>query len=468
MKYSLLLRNGRILDPVNGVDMVGDIGLDGATIAEVGNELPAADAGQIIDVRGKWIIPGVIDPHMHVSDWIGGPPGFKMMAREGVVTALDMAGPVGSVIDNVGAYGSGMNIACINAVAITTPTENQQNLSLEEVPKRMESLMANGAFGIKLLGGHYPLSPEVTREVIHYAAKRHWYVAFHAGTTAHGSNLEGLQEALELADGAPIHIPHINSYCRGQIKPPLVEASEALDLLMHNPNAWSESYLSVYNGTSGQCRDGEILSQVTKRCCRIRGYDDNEKGLGEAIKGGYCHVVMYEGGENHRVTGDRGHEYWVARKTDVTVSFPVNVSSVQVSVACMKDEKGEFIVDALSTDGGGIPRNTMVRQGLDLVRFGALTPAEFVQKSSTKAAAMLGLKGKGHLSPGADGDITVIDPEKSKAHMGISGGKIIMLDGVVLGSRGTIITSREGEARVKESGLDYVVVDGKDVLRRKN
>lgn len=467
MKYTILLRNARILDPVNGIDMVGDLGLDGPFVAGVGQELPAAEAGQVLDLTGKWVMPGVIDPHMHVSDWLGGAPGLRMMAREGVVTALDMAGPVGSVIENVAKSGSGMNIACLNAVAIATTTENTQNLSLEELPKRMDGLMADGAFGVKLLGGHYPLSPEVTKEVIRYAAERNWYVAFHAGTTAHGSNLEGLQEALELADGNPIHIPHINSYCRGEIKPPLVEASEALDLLVRHPNAWSESYLSVFNGTSGQCRDGEILSHVTRRCCRMRGYEATEEGLGKAIRAEYAHVVKYEGGENLRVTGEAGYDYWVSRRTDVTVSFPVNVPAVQVSVASMKHESGAFIVDALSTDGGGIPRNTMVRQGLDLVRYGALTPAEFVIKASTNAARMLGLKGKGHLSVGADGDVTVIDPGASKAHMGIAAGDIIMLDGVVLGTKGTFITNPEGEARVKQSGLKCLVVDGEEVLSKK-
>lgn len=468
MKYSLLLRNARIIDPANSIDMVGDIGLNDGVVVDVATELPAADAAQVVDLSGKWVMPGVIDPHMHVSEWLGGAPGLRMMAREGVVTALDMAGPVQSVIENIAASGSGMNIACLNAVAIGTTAEDRRKMKLEDVPRELDRFMANGAFGIKLLGGHYPLTPEITKEIIRYTAERNWYVAFHAGSTEAGSNLEGLQEAVELADGCPIHIPHINSYCRGEIKPPLVEASEALDILQQHPNVWSESYLSVFNGTSAKCQEGEILSHVTRRCCRMKGYEDNQQGMGNAIREGYAHVVMFEGGQNLRVTGEPGYEHWAAHQTDVTVCFPVNVSAVQVSVACMKNDEGRFIVDAISTDGGGIPRNTMVRQGLDLVRYGALTPADFVVKTSTNAASMMGLPGKGHLSVGADADITVIDPQRSRAYMGIAGGEIIMLDGVVLGTKGTIITTFAGQERVKQSGLKYLVVDGKQALRKKS
>jgi predicted amidohydrolase len=115
MKYTLLLKNGRIIDPANGVDAFADLGIRDGKIVDSGNPLEASEALQVVDLKGRWIIPGVIDPHMHVSSWIGGAPGLRMMAKEGVVTALDMAGPVSDVIDNVKNHGSGMNILCLDA-----------------------------------------------------------------------------------------------------------------------------------------------------------------------------------------------------------------------------------------------------------------------------------------------------------------------------------------------------------------
>ena len=468
MKYTLVLTNGRIIDPANGIDAITDIGLVGSRVAKISKDLETSSAVKAIDVTGKWVIPGVIDPHVHVSSWIGGFPGLKMMAREGVITALDMAGPPDSVFDNVKQHGSGMNIACLQAFCIDKGNQYCSDLTDSEIRDQIAYSMKKGALGVKILGGHYPLSPPTTSKIIKFAAKRGIYVAFHAGTTAYGSNLDGFKEAVALSDGYPLHIAHVNSYCRGSIKEPLYEVAEVSELLRKSPNIWSESYLSQFNGVSGQCKEGKILNEIVKTCCRMKGFSEDETGLSQAIKSGYGFVVKLQGEENILLTGNQGHQYWKQQNTDVTLSFPVNISAVQCSLAIVKDKKNHFIVDALSTDGGGIPRNTMIRQGLDLVHFGALTPEDLVKKLSTNAAQMLGLKRKGHLSPGADGDITVIDPNRRKAYMGISLGKIIMVDNIVIGNGGTVLTTQEGEESVQKIGLDYSVVDTTNVLRNKN
>ena len=82
----------------------------------------------------------------------------------------------------------------------------------------IDKSLAEGALGVKLLGGHYPLTPEVSSTLIKTALERRAYVAWHAGTSAHGSNLEGMIEAVQMADGYPLHLAHINAYCRGAIK----------------------------------------------------------------------------------------------------------------------------------------------------------------------------------------------------------------------------------------------------------
>ena len=89
---------------------------------------------------------------------------------------------------------------------------------------------------MKLLGGHYPLTPEVSSTLIKTALERRAYVAWHAGTSAHGSNLEGMIEAVQTADGYPLHLAHINAYCRGAIKNEIDEARTAVELLNANPN----------------------------------------------------------------------------------------------------------------------------------------------------------------------------------------------------------------------------------------
>jgi hypothetical protein len=467
MKYTLLLKNGRVIDPAGNIDTFGDVGIRDGRIVDSGKALEASEALQVVDVRGRWIIPGVIDPHMHVSSWIGGAPGLRMMAKEGVVTALDMAGPVADVIENIRNHGSGMNILCLDAFTRGEEEPGKVDFSDGEIEDRLGHSLEEGAYGVKLLGGHYPLTPDTTRRVIQQAAENGMYIAFHAGTTEKGSNLEGFEEALALADGHPVHIAHINSYCRGAVKPVLQEVQEALELLERHPNVWSESYLSPFNGTSGKCERGRILSHVTGQCCLKGGYSPDEKGLGEAIRGGFARVVAFQAEGKVHVTGEQGYSHWKERQTDVTLSFPVNALEAQIVLATAKDRGGRFRVDALSTDGGGIPRNTMIRQGLDLCRFGAFSPSELVRKLSVNAADMLGLETKGHLAPGADGDITVLDPDSSRAWMSLAMGRIIMIDGVVTGSGGTLITTPAGKGKVQSSGVFCTVADPKKALTKK-
>ncbi len=82
-----------------------------------------------------------------------------------------------------------------------------------EITELLEKSIEKGALGLKVLGGHYPMTPESTRRIIEIANSQKAYIAFHAGTCRYGSNVEGLLEAIELSKGLRTHIPHINSHC---------------------------------------------------------------------------------------------------------------------------------------------------------------------------------------------------------------------------------------------------------------
>lgn len=62
----LLLRGADIVDPVNGV-YAGDIGIEGGHIAAILAPGGAAEAARTIDVAGKHIFPGLIEPHTHMG-----------------------------------------------------------------------------------------------------------------------------------------------------------------------------------------------------------------------------------------------------------------------------------------------------------------------------------------------------------------------------------------------------------------
>jgi len=93
--FDLVLKGGRVIDPAQGIDAVGDVAFKDGRVAAVGPNLgPAAD---IRDVSGKIVTPGLIDLHTHVY-WGGTSIGVDPDAyarRAGCTTLIDAgtAGP---------------------------------------------------------------------------------------------------------------------------------------------------------------------------------------------------------------------------------------------------------------------------------------------------------------------------------------------------------------------------------------
>ncbi|MGE5397683.1 MAG: dihydroorotase [Chitinophagales bacterium] len=67
----LLVKGGRILDPANDVDMIGDILVEDGIIKEVGAKISARGA-EVVDAAGCLVCPGFIDMHVHLRE-----PGYE-------------------------------------------------------------------------------------------------------------------------------------------------------------------------------------------------------------------------------------------------------------------------------------------------------------------------------------------------------------------------------------------------------
>jgi dihydroorotase len=90
----LLLKGGRIIDPASGLDAVGDVLVSDGRIASVAPQA-AADA-EVIDCRGRLVLPGLIDTHAHVYEHVTGRFGLNADlcgVRSGVTTLVDQGGP---------------------------------------------------------------------------------------------------------------------------------------------------------------------------------------------------------------------------------------------------------------------------------------------------------------------------------------------------------------------------------------
>ncbi len=65
-RYSLLIKGGHVIDARNGVDAVRDVAIADGKIAAVAADIPATDAARVVDARGLYVTPGLIDIHAHV------------------------------------------------------------------------------------------------------------------------------------------------------------------------------------------------------------------------------------------------------------------------------------------------------------------------------------------------------------------------------------------------------------------
>ena len=459
----LVLRGGRIIDPANNFDEIADIIIRYGKIHRISTTRIASSGANTVDLQGKWVIPGQIDTHAHVagiSRTVDPSLGYGMLAKAGTTTVVDMGGTGKNLIDGIKRNGAGLNVAGQFALipGLTIPSDNP---SRGEIASTVSDALRQGCIGVKMLGGYHPFSQETTSEIIRESNSQGAYVAFHVGSKDSGSHLGGLREIPEILGQGRLHICHVNSYCRGVVKDSVQECKEAIKLLSSlNGQINSEVYHAVQNGTNGACdKDGNVIANVPRNCLEARGFEPTIDGMREAIIDGYASVISVKGGEIAYIKGKEALGIYNKSKTMVGMSFPVNLPGSAFNLTTEKDSAGDFVVDAVSTDGGSHPRNVAIQTTMALVRFGALTPMEMSTKLSWTPSRMVGLLNKGHFSEGADADITVLDPHSGEPVMSFVDGDPVMVNGEVIGKGGRILVTAAAERTMSDSGVKYQVID---------
>lgn len=89
MAYSLLIKNGIVVDGTGSAPYSADIGINGDKIADIGN-LNSANADEVIDASNLYVSPGFIDltNHGDVYGSIFTAPGQESLLNQGITTAL--------------------------------------------------------------------------------------------------------------------------------------------------------------------------------------------------------------------------------------------------------------------------------------------------------------------------------------------------------------------------------------------
>jgi dihydroorotase len=102
-QYDLLLKGGHVIDPKDRIDGIMDVAIAAGKITAVAPDINPSQAHRVIDVRGLYVTPGIVDIHTHLfattgipNGWAGDksvlPDGFSF--RSGVTTMVD-AGSAG-------------------------------------------------------------------------------------------------------------------------------------------------------------------------------------------------------------------------------------------------------------------------------------------------------------------------------------------------------------------------------------
>lgn len=195
----LLLTNARLVDPNTKTIEWGALRIEGEHIAAVLDETPTSFEGKILDLDGKWVLPGLVDAHVH--SWGNTGPAVqqrqmlqttgtaKVMLYSGVSAFLDLASPEDYILQLrnrqrtngfVGAdlYAAGVPFTHPDGHGTQYPDSSARTVtSPEEARRKVDSLAARQPDVAKLIynphNDRYPSMDRATMEAIVEAAHAH-------------------------------------------------------------------------------------------------------------------------------------------------------------------------------------------------------------------------------------------------------------------------------------------------------
>ncbi|MFM9909633.1 MAG: amidohydrolase/deacetylase family metallohydrolase [Chitinophagaceae bacterium] len=100
--FDIVIKGGRLIDPKNNIDALMDLAIKEGKVVQVAMSIDSKQAAQVVDAKGMYITPGLIDIHAHVffgtepdhylSNGLSSvmPDGFTF--RVGVTTVVDCGG----------------------------------------------------------------------------------------------------------------------------------------------------------------------------------------------------------------------------------------------------------------------------------------------------------------------------------------------------------------------------------------
>lgn len=414
MSKELIIRGGRIIDPSQGVDGIGDLIIEGGRVKELrlqagGARAPKSNGAESIDAAGRLVLPGLVDMHTHLRE-----PGFehKETIRTGTLAAVR----------------GGFTSVC--PMPNTNPVNDNPTVTAFIIKKALEQ----GSCAV------YPVGAITKGQQGEELAEMG--LMYDAGCVAFSD------------DGRPVMSSIIMRRALEYSKVfnlPLISHSE--DLTLTDGGVMNEGPLATTLGLRGLPPAAEEV--MVARDIILAGLTGGRLHIAHVSTAGSVLLIRQAKERGVAVTAETCPHYFTLTEaavkgynTNAKVNPPLRTAR---DIEAIKEGLRDGTIDIIATDHAPHHRDeknlefdkapsgisgleTAWGLSMGLVREGVLTLPGLVEKMTVQPAKILGMD-KGTLRPGADADVAIIDPDREmtvQAAGFVSKGKNTPFEGWVL------------------------------------
>ena len=401
-----LISGGRVIDPSAKMDQMADIIVDSGKIAFVVNtgDVPVRGFDRVIDASGKWVVPGLIDMHVHFRD-----PGQEY--KEDIISGCEAAAaggfttvccmpntsPVVDTPDRVKYVLSKAARNCkVHVLQTASVTVGQKGERLTD----MRALQQAGAIALSE-DGQSVADISLMRLALRRAAQWNLPVLDHTeqpemrdggsinrGPVSEMTGLPGIppeaEESIAIRDillakesGVPIHLQHIST--KGSVD--LIRLAKKWGV-----RVTAETAPHYFTLTDSDVITGGDSRTISHRCRAPKGMTvDTHRKMNPPLRGNADREAIIEGlrdGTLDAIATDHA-PHSAEEKARPFINAPFGVIGLETSFAVS---------------------NTI------LVRNNGFEPLRLIELMSTAPAAILGCEG-GTLESGSRADIAILDPD---------------------------------------------------------